>query len=161
MTYPGAMRRLLLLGALAALALPAGAAAKTIQFSVTSVGKSVVTHDKKPKGASKGDTIVYHDQLLNAAAQFGKAKGAAVGTDHGTMTFTSPHAARFSGIARLPDGSLTIDGRVTALSNGYLTIPVTGGTGAYEGAKGILVVGPGKKRALNIYRITITSGNVA
>ena len=51
MTYPGAMRRLLLLGALAALALPAGAAAKTIQFSVTSVGKSVVTHDKKPKGA--------------------------------------------------------------------------------------------------------------
>jgi hypothetical protein len=142
-------------------ALPGTAAAKTITISVTSVGKSVVTHDVKPKGASKGDRIVYRDQLLNAAAQFGRKKGAAVGTDHGTMTFTSAHTAKFVGAATLPNGSLTIDGKVTAYSNGVLTIPITGGTGAYAGATGVLLVGPGKKRALNVYRLTIASGNVA
>jgi hypothetical protein len=155
------MRRLAALGVLAALVLPGSAAAKTITLEVTSVGKSVVTHDKKPKGASKGDTIVYRDQLLNAAAQFGKKKGVAVGTDRGTMTFTGAHTAKFVGAAHLPDGSLTINGNVTALSNGYLTIPITDGTGAYVGATGILIVGPGKNRALNEYRITIDSGNVA
>jgi hypothetical protein len=137
------------------------ASAKTITLEVTSVGTSVVSHDKAPKGASKGDTIVYHDSLLNVLSQFGLKKGAKVGSDHGTMTFTSPHAARFRGVADLPDGSLRIDGNVTALSNGYLAIPITSGTGAYVGATGILIVGPGSKRALNVYRLTIASGNVA
>ena len=161
MTYPALMRRLAVLGVLAALIIPGTAAAKTITVEVTSVGKSIVTHDKKPKGASKGDTIVYHDQLLNAVAQFGKKKGQAVGIDHGTMTFLGAHRATFSGSARLPNGSLTIEGAVTPLSNGLLTIPIVDGTGAYDGVTGTLIIGPGKSRALNIYRLTITSGNVA
>jgi hypothetical protein len=157
------MRTFALLGAVGLFAIAAPvASAKTIVLEVTSVGTSVVSHDKAPKGASKGDTIVYRDSLLNVLSQqFGKKKGAKVGSDHGTMTFTSPHAARFTGVADLPGGSLTIDGNVTALSNGYLTIPVTSGTGAFLGATGILLVGPGSKRALNVYRLTIASGNVA
>jgi hypothetical protein len=155
------MRKLVLTGMLVALVAAPAAAAKTITVQVTSVGESVVTHDKAPKGTSKGDTIVYRDKLVNAAAQFGMKKGATVGSDRGTMTFTSPHAATFRGIAVLPNGNLTINGPVTPLSNGDLAIPVTSGTKAYVGATGFLLVGPGKKRALNIYRLTIAGGNVA
>ena len=147
--------------ALAALAVVPAASAKTITLQVTSVGISVVTHDKAPKGTSKGDTVIYRDKLVNAKAQFGKKKGATVGSDSGTMTFTSPHAAHFRGVAVLPNGSLTLNGPVVALSNGDLAIPVTQGTKAYQGASGFLLVGPGKKRALNVYRLTIASGNVA
>jgi len=134
---------------------------KTITVEVTSVGISVVSHDKAPKGASKGDTVVYHDKLLNAVAQFGKKKGATVGKDEGVMTFTSPHAARFLGKATLPNGTLTLQGSVVAVSTTVLEIPVTGGTGAYLGATGVLLVGPGTKRSLNVYRLTIAAGNVA
>jgi Dirigent-like protein len=160
------MKKVALIGAfcLAGALVPSAFAAsgpKTITLEVTSVGISVVDHDKAPKGASRGDTIVYHDKLLNAVAQFGKAKGATVGSDHGTMTFTSPHAARFEGLAQLPGGTLTLDGKVTAVSSNLLTIPVTSGTGAYAGATGVLVIGPGSKRALNIYRLQIAVGNVA
>lgn len=158
------VRKLLLAAALglAAVSAPA-AAAKTITLQVRSVGISAVSHDRLPKGASKGDTIVQHDRLLNAVAQFGRKKGAAVGSDHGTMTFTSARTARFDGVAVLPRGTLTLKGKVTAAQGGILVIPVTGGTGAYRGAKGILLVGPGQKRALNVYRFTIdnASGNVA
>ena len=160
MTYPWRMRRLLLLGALAALALPAGAAAKTIQFSVTSVGKSVVTHDKKPKGASKGDTIVYRDKLVNALAQFGKKKGDAVGSDSGTMTFTSAHTANFHGTAVLPGGTLTLSGPVYTTAEG-LVVPVTGGTGKFAHVHGTLLVGSGSKRVPNTYRLIRPSGPVA
>jgi hypothetical protein len=156
------MRRLLLAVAavVAAVAAPA-ASAKTVTLQVTSVGLSVVAHDRAPKGTSKGDTIVYHDRLLNAVVQFGRKQGAVVGSDRGTMTFTSPKTAKFVGVAVLPHGSLQLNGKVTAVQGGILTIPVTGGTGAYRGATGILVVGPGQKKALNVYRLTIASGNVA
>ena len=160
------MKRVALIGAfcVAGALVPTALAAttpKTITLEVTSVGVSVVSHDKAPKGASRGDTIVYHDKLLNAVAQFGEAKGADVGVDHGTMTFTSAHAARFQGSATLPDGTLTLNGKVTAVASNLLTIPVTGGTGAFVGATGVLVIGPGSKRALNVYRLTIAAGNVA
>lgn len=156
------MRRLLLAATLAlAVAAAPAASAKTITLQVTSVAVSVKSNDHPPKGASKGDTIVQHDRLLNAVAQFGRKKGAAVGSDRGTMTFTSKRTARFKGVVVLPKGTLTLNGKVTAAQGGILVIPVTGGTGAYSGAKGVLLVGPGEKRALNVYRFTIASGNVA
>jgi hypothetical protein len=141
--------------------LPPAAAAETLTIEVVSVGVSVHSHDLAPKGTSKGDTVVYRDRLVNAAAQFGKKKGAQVGTDRGTMTFTSAHTARFSGSAVLPGGTLALSGKVTPVSNGYLAIPVTGGTGRYAGATGVLIVGPGQKQALNVYRLTISGGSVA
>ena len=70
--------RLLLAGAFAFAALPAAASAATQQIKVISVTVSTVSHDVKPKGASKGDTIAYRDTLVNAAPQFGKKKGAAI-----------------------------------------------------------------------------------
>jgi hypothetical protein len=156
------VRRLLLLLVFATAAVAAPAAeAKKVTVAVTSVSLSVKPTDVAPTGTSKGDTIEYRDRLLNAKAQFGRAKGAAVGSDRGTMTFTSAHAARFSGVAVLPGGTLRLEGKVIALPNKSLAIPVTGGTGRFAKAKGFLLVGPGTKRALNTYTLTLPEIPVA
>jgi hypothetical protein len=151
-----------------ALLVPAAAgqarATDTLVVKVTSVsiGEPKAT-DKAPKGASKGDTIVFHDNLVNAAVQFGKKKGVKVGTDRGTMTYTGAHTARFDGKATLPGGTLTLKGQVSASADGKsLIIPVTGGTGRFKGAKGAVLVGPGTTRSLNTYTLTLPdSGPVA
>ena len=142
-------------------ALPAAiAAGATLEIKVVSITVSTVSHDIGPKGASKGDTIVYRDTLVNAAPQFGKKSGAEVGSDSGTMTFTGAHTASFNGKAILPGGTLTLSGSVYSSPQG-LVVPVTGGTGAYAHYKGTLLVGSGSKRVANTYRLTRPSGPVA
>ena len=152
------------------LLIPAAAqarAADTLVIKVTSVSIAMQTHDKAPKGmpakASKGDAIVFRDSLLNAAAQFGRKAGVKVGTDSGTMTYTSDHSAKFLGTAHLPGGTLTLKGQVLAASDGKsLVIPITGGTGRYKGAHGTVLVGPGAKRSLNTYALVLpATGPVA
>ena len=140
----------------------AAASAATQQIKVISVTISTVSHDVAPKGASKGDTIVYRDTLVNAAAQFGKKKGVEVGSDSGTMTFTGPHTAMFKGTAVLPGGTLTLSGAVYTTPAG-LVVPVTGGTGAFAHVHGTLLVGPGatSKRVPNTYRLIKPGGPVA
>jgi hypothetical protein len=155
------MRVVWLLAVATALVVAPAAAAKKLTIAVTSVSISIKPTDVAPNGASKGDTVVYRDRLLNAKAQFGRAKGAAVGSDRGTMTFTGAHAARFSGVAVLPGGTLRLEGRVAALPNNALAIPVTGGTGRFAKAKGYVLVGPGSKRALNTYALTLPEIPVA
>jgi uncharacterized membrane protein len=152
--------------AIAAAALLAPGAAQsraqdTLVIKVVSVSVKLTENDRPPKGTSKGDTIVFKDVLENAVAQFGKKKGAKVGTDTGTMTFQSAGSATFSGRAVLPGGTLTLRGSVRAVQGGGITIPVTGGTGRFAGAKGVLVVGPGKARTPNTYRLTIPVAPVA
>jgi hypothetical protein len=154
-------RRLLIAGLFAFAALPAAAAsAATQEIRVVSVTVSTVSHDIAPKGASKGDTIVYRDRLVNAKAQFGKRMGVEVGSDSGTMTFTGPHSATFQGKAVLPGGTLTLSGAVYTTPEG-LVVPVTGGTGAYKNVHGTLLVGNGTKRVPNTYRLTRPSGPIA
>ena len=154
------MRLLLLALAAAAVVAPA-AEAKRVTIAVTSVSLSAKPNDVAPTGTSKGDTIEYRDRLLNARAQFGRAKGAAVGSDRGTMTCTSAHAATFSGVAVLPGGTLRLEGKVIGLPNRSLAIPVAGGTGRFAKAKGYVVVGPGTKRALNTYSLVLPEIPVA
>jgi Dirigent-like protein len=137
----------------AAVLAPAAAAAK-LTIKVTSVSVSAKATDVAPKGTSKGDTIAYRDRLLNA-------KGAVVGSDRGTMTFTSAHTATFAGIAVLPGGTVRLAGKVVALPNKSFAIPVAGGTGRYAKARGYVLVGPGEKRALNTYTLTVPEIPVA
>ena len=40
-------------------------------------------------------------------------------------------------------------------------IAIVGGSGKYKGATGFLTIGPGKKRALYTYELTIPGANVA
>jgi hypothetical protein len=142
-------------------ALPAAiAAGATLEIKVVSVTVSTVSHDIGPKGASKGDTILYRDKLVNATPQFGKKAGAEIGSDSGTMTFTGAHTATFNGKAILPRGTLTLSGSVYSSPQG-LVVPVTGGTGAYAHYKGTLLVGSGSKRVANTYRLARPSGPVA
>ena len=155
------MRLLVALALVAAAVVAPAAQAKKLTFVVTSVSISAKQKDVAPTGTSKGDTIEYRDRLLNAKAQFGRAKGAAVGSDRGTMTFTSAHAATFSGVAVLPGGTLRLEGKVIALPGRSLAIPVTGGTGRFAKAKGYVLVGPGTKRALNTYSLVLPEVPVA
>jgi hypothetical protein len=98
---------------------------------------------------------------VNARAQFGRAEGAAVGSDRGTMTFTGAHTATFSGVATLPGGTLKLSGKVVAVPGNSIVIPVAGGTGRFRGAKGYVLVGPGTKEALNTYTLTLPTIPVA
>ena len=155
------MIRLVTLAAAVALVVVPAAQAKTVTLEVTSVSVSIRNHDVAPKGVSKGDTIVYRDRLENPVAQFGRKKGAVVGSDHGTMTLTGAHTATFDGIAQLPDGTIRIKGAVIPVQGGYLAFPVIGGTGKYEKARGFVLVGSGETRVLNVYRLALPNANVA
>ncbi|HEX4521535.1 MAG TPA: hypothetical protein VH063_18320 [Gaiellaceae bacterium] len=149
------MKSLLAVGMLAlVVASQAGAATQTIR--VTSVTLAMSTHDAAPKGASKGDTVTYSDRLLNAGAQFGRKKGAKVGSDTGTLTYTSAHTAKFSGRAKLPGGTVILLGPVYTTSDGSIVVPVAGGTGKFSNVRGTLTVGPGKNHVLNTYRLIRT-----
>ena len=154
------IRAVTLFAVVALMAVPA-AQAKTLTLEITSVSVSIKNHDVGPKGASKGDTIEYRDRLLNAAAQFGRKKGAVVGADHGTMTLTGAHTATFDGVAELPDGTITLKGAVIPVQGGYLAFPVVGGTGKYEKARGFVLVGSGETKVLNVYRLALPNANVA
>jgi hypothetical protein len=154
------LRRAAALLALAALALPGAAQATTLTIQVTSVVVKVSSIDRRPKGTSAGDRVFQRNRLLNARRQFGKAKGTHVGSDEGTVTFTSAHTERYDGTARLPGGTLHVKGTVRPLVGGGIGIPVVGGTGRYRSATGMLYVGAGETRTLNVYRITLP-GNVA
>lgn len=143
---------------LAPAAAPA-AGQRTIQ--VLSVVTYVHRVDQPPKGVSEGDTVDSRDRLLNATKQFGLRSGARVGSDHGRFTYTSTHSASYSGEASLPGGTVTVRGTVLVRADGQLMIPVVGGSGKYKGATGFLTIGPGKKRAVNTYELTMPGASVA
>jgi hypothetical protein len=152
------------LAAVAGLALvapAASAAAATQTILVTSVTIVAASHDVKPAGPSKGDTVTARDHLLNAAPQFGRKTGATVGSDSAVVTLGSADAATIKGRVTLPGGTITISGSVTPLANGGLIAPVTGGTGAFAHVRGTLTVGPGKDHVLNTYRLSRSNGFVA
>ena len=153
-------RRLLLALAVVALAAPATAQAQTVTVRVTSVLVSIRSVDVGPAGPSKGDRRVFRTTLLNTASQFGKPKGAKVGSDRGTMTFTSAHSVRYAGSAVLPGGTLTIRGPVQPVGANGIRIAVVGGTGRFARATGTLTVGGGAQRAPNVYRLKLP-GTVA
>ena len=135
---------------------------KTVTIRVTSVATEMQTHHRLAKSLSKGDRILFKDVLVNGVAQFGKKVNDRVGTDSGTMTFTSKNTARMQGVANLPDGTIVFNGNVTFLPK-TIIVPVTGGTGRYTNASGTLVVATGLMRAPNIYTLSIAavSGPVA
>ena len=156
----GGMRRLAgLIGLIAPLALAstAGAAApasqtprKTMVIVVKSITTASIPHDKAPKGASKGDSIVLRDRLVNVRRQFGKPAGATVGRDAGILSLTSASSGTFEGVAQLPGGTIRLHGVTDA---GRQTFTVTGGTGKYAHARGTVIVGSGDA-PLNTYRLS-------
>jgi hypothetical protein len=154
------LRRAALLCTLAAFALPGTANAETLTIQVTSIVVKVTPVDVSPRGTSAGDKVIQRNRLVNTVRQFGKPRGTHVGSDQGTVTWTSPHTERYEGTATLPGGTLRVRGDVRLILGGGIRIPVVGGTGRYRSATGMLYVSEGEQRTLNVYRITLP-GNVA
>ena len=132
---------LLLVMALPAAASDAAAAKSvTIRVLVTPVTRTI--KDVPPKTIrstgewSKGDTLSGTSILRNFVPQFGKPKGARVGTSSFTDIALSSQLVREHGIARLPGGSVHVRGVVPI--GPTVKIPVVGGTGIYAGATGVV-----------------------
>lgn len=72
------------------------------------------------------------------------------------MRLTSATRARLKTVAKLPGGTLTVDGPLRSAGNGAVSAQVVAGTGAFAGARGTLtILAPtGPKTAVNIYRLT-------
>jgi hypothetical protein len=150
------MRFLLALPLVAALAVPAAAEAAVVKIQLTSVTTVVQEHDTKPKGkANKGDSIDFKDLLLNRVAQFGKPKGQPVAYDVGHLVYLTATNRRIKVTAFFPGiGTINYVGDFTNNSSTTTVVRITGGTGAFKGAKGTVTIGPGAKAA-NIYLVTV------
>ncbi len=148
---------------LLAVALPAqaavGTSAKAVTIRLVSVTTQVaVANDVDPKNQlGPGDVLAQKSQLRNAVRQFGKPNGAVVGRDIGTVTVVSQTVVAHKGTAVLPGGTIGFAGRVPVSGIGaLLTLPVTGGTGNFAGARGRVEVRTLRgNRASNIYRLTL------
>jgi hypothetical protein len=91
-----------------------------------------------------GDRVFLQDGLY---AWKGAKRGARVGRADATLTFTSafgPHgvAADISGQVYLHGGSLRVEGmgQIVPSEPSRFTLPIVGGTGAYAGARGVLLI---------------------
>src|SRR5262245_11803283 len=129
------------------MALPAAAsdaaAAKSVTIRVLVMPVTRTFTDVAPKTHgttgeyTKGDTLRGTSILLNAVRQFGKPKGARVGTSRFVETALSPQKLRFDGVSRLPGGTLHARGVMYEVA-GNLTVAVVGGTGLYAEASGVI-----------------------
>jgi hypothetical protein len=87
---------------------------------------------------TKGDTLEGTSILRNAVRQYGKPKGARIGTDHFVETALSPQRIMFDGVSSVPGGTLHARGVMKEVA-GKLTVAVVGGTGVYQGATGVIL----------------------
>lgn len=103
---------------------------------------------------SRGDVYWAKATLRNAIPQFGRPKGAIVGSGVGTVTFRSPPTVFVRSTATLPNGTLRVAGLTRA--GEPLRVPIVGGTGTYAGARGACETRPlGGGRALNVCRLRL------
>ena len=121
--------------------------------SITTAESSV---DLKPKGkANPGDHETFASRLLNQRPQFGKKKGAVVGSDSGSLRVTSTMIPLFVTTARLPGGTILVRGTLKPIGNGAYRIAVVGGTGVFALVRGTLTIlkPTNPKTAVNVYRL--------
>lgn len=157
--------RMFALGGVIILAVPAHAARQadattlTLRLISTETYSKVLTDRAPTNEASRGDVIVVGSTLRNAAAQFGRPTGAAVGED--TMVFTILSRTRAHVIVQstLPGGRLRAAGRVRL--GPRQTYTVTGGRGRFANARGtgrsaatMVRQGQGNRR-LKVYRLVL------
>lgn len=134
------MKQFTLVAALAALLVAAlatgSSAAPAHTLRLVSVEQSfAVAPGPDPK---VGSTMIFTDAVYNAAAQFGKKAGARVGSSEGVCTIVSDSKAQCTITAHLPNGELVVTGAmlVSRQQVSHATYAVTGGAGAYSGARG-------------------------
>jgi hypothetical protein len=137
-----------------------GAAAKSVTIRVFVMPVTRHVKDVPPKRfnlgeKSKGDTFSGTSILRNAVPQFGKPKGARVGTDRFVEVWLTPKKLSIDAVGRLPGGTLHVHG-VGSIETNRPKVPIVGGTGVYAGATGSVegqVLPSGQQ--LNIFRLHV------
>jgi hypothetical protein len=86
---------------------------------------------------TRGDTYRGTAALENAARQFGKPKGARVGTSLFVESALSSRRFTWDGVDRFPGGTLHSRGVMRRVAGSW-TVAIVGGTGVYAGATGSL-----------------------
>jgi len=142
--------------ATAALA-PSAQGATSVSLVFTSYTTVTKTHDTPPRGKpNRGDRIDFKDLLVTTSKQLGKKPGKAVGYDAGSVLYTSPSTQSISGVTTFPGfGTLTFAGPMKTLKDGTVHVPILKGTGAFKGAKGVLIIGEGNNKAPNTYVLSL------
>jgi hypothetical protein len=146
------------------LALPVQAAPRATSSTLTirlisTTTKYKVLVDRVPKQeVNKGDVLWAKSILRNAVAQFGRPKGAIVGSDVSTFTVVSATqgVGDLKAAVTLPGGTIRAAGRIRGTR--AQTIPVTGGTGTFANARGtgeVRSLNASGDRALNVYRLQL------
>ncbi len=116
--------------------------------------------DHAPKGyPNKGDVVRATSILRNAVAQFGRPKGAIVGSDMWITTIVIPpfSKADVKATTTLPGGKIRAVGTVTATQTTG-TFRVVGGTARYAHARGTLSLHNSTmsgSRAVIVYRLQL------
>jgi hypothetical protein len=134
------MKHLIVIALLAAavtavVASPSSAAAgATLRF--TSLQTSFALSPQGPP--TVGSRLIFTNAMYNRAAQFGKAAGARVGTSEGVCTIVSASKAQCTITAHLPNGELVVGGAMSVSKReiAHTVYAITGGAGAYAGARG-------------------------
>ena len=115
-------RAMLVLAAAGALALPAVASAKPATFTA----QAYQTSD-----SHSGNTQHFTETL--------KANGAVIGTDKIACVLTSASAAKCTAVFTFAKGTVMVAGLLKQ-NQPSTTMTITGGTGAYKGAKGSMAL---------------------
>jgi hypothetical protein len=140
--YPSIITATLAAG-LAATALASGAPksrapkhpTRMTTFHATAVVDSATNVDNPPAGDTQGDTIVFTQKLYRTPA-----RKTIIGTDQAYCVRTIPGKARVcTGIFYLKGGQITIIGPESEKRH---ALAITGGTGAWSGARGQVVLKP-------------------
>jgi hypothetical protein len=138
----------LALGALAAAALLVGPGAsaqspggRTLSFTELEKGATFKhvrnTKPKSPRANSLGDILVFTNPLADASGRVVGRLHVSCATTGGARNFLKS-AITCSGTYVLRDGTLTAQGTFR-VGGATTTIAITGGTGAYANARGVLV----------------------
>jgi hypothetical protein len=141
-----------------------GTQAKKFEFTILSRMQVTQPFDIDPKGReNRGDYIKYKALLLTTGPLFGKQKkNQPVGWEQGTQTYLNATDARVRGKTTFPgQGTITYRGMMKSLRNGMISVPITGGTGRFTGAQGVLLIGPGDVSSLNTYRLSLPGAGIA
>lgn len=140
-------------------AIPAqGADSRSMTIRLTSTTTALeVVRDREPTNVlSAGDVIRARSTLRNAVAQFARPKGTVVGRDVGVVTMVASAEGNTRVTATLPGGTVRSSGKDTGALNESLR--VTGGTGQFAGARGVVevrLIDLRTRRALNVYRLQL------
>lgn len=150
--------------ALAALVLlPLSNAATTVSYTFKTRRGPAVRHAHPPRGAV-GDSYDSTLVLRNAGlAQLGAGRHARVGSMQLGYTIRRQctafakkcvATADFDTVTRLPGGKVLAGGRSISIATPNIRIPVTGGTGRFDNARGWVTISPSSTR-ISTYVLTL------